>query len=155
MSVKTIDGLPSSGSPSSRPSGGKSEKKTGTDGVRLIESQDGHKLLPLPKAIHSEQTPLSKRQIRSLVAAWSKSVEQKDIKPLLEWFNQHKVREVSPQKLISDEGDRTRGTPLRERNVKQVHGEKINQVAMQLIQYHMRPHRVTKMPVAHQALLPG
>ena len=138
MGVKTIDGLPS-GSPSSKPSDRKTGSTTGSNGARQIESRDSHKLLPLPKAIHTEQTPLSKRQIRSLVAAWSKSVEQKDIKPLLEWFNQHKVREISPQKLISNEGNHTSGTPLRERSVQQVHGDKINQVAMQLIQHHLRP----------------
>ena len=139
MSVNRIDGLPLPGNSPSGDTDGKTQKKTGTDGIRLIEPSDNHKLLPLPKAIHSEQTPLNKRQVRSLVAAWNKSVEQKDMKALLEWFNQHKVREVSPQNLISSEGDRTRGTPLRERNVQQVHGEKINQVAMQLIQYHLRP----------------
>ena len=139
MSVNTIDGLPQPGSSSSEPSGVQKGKKTTTDGVRQVELLDSHKLLPLPKAIHSDQTPLSKRQICSLVAAWNKSVEQKDIKPLLEWFNQHKVREVSPQKLISSEGNRTKGTPLRERNVQQVYGERINQLAMQLIQYHLRP----------------
>ena len=139
MSIDNIDGLPQPGSPSSKSSGAKQKKKTATDGVRQVELQESHKLLPLPKAIHTEQTPLSKRQIRSLVAAWNKSVEQKDLKPLLEWFNQHNVREVSPQKLISSEGRRTEGTPLRERNVQQVHGEKIGQLAMQLIQYHLRP----------------
>lgn len=139
MSVNTIDGVPASGSPSSRPSGRRADKSTGTDGVRQIESRESHKLLPLPKAIHSEQTPLSKRQIRSLVAAWSQSVEKNDLKPLMEWFNQHKVREVSPERLISSEANRTSGTPLRERNVQQVHGDKINQVAMQLIQNHLRP----------------
>ena len=138
MAVNTIDGL-SSGSPSSKPADHKAGTKAGTDGVRQIESRDSHKLLPLPQAIHSEQTPLSKRQIQSLVAAWSKSVEQKDIKPLLEWFEEHKVREISPQKLISSEGDRTRGTPLRERSIQQVHGDKINQLAMQLIRYHLKP----------------
>lgn len=139
MSVNTIDGLPQPGSSSSESSGAKKGKKAGSDGVRQIELRDSLKLLPLPKAIHSEQTPLSKRQICSLVAAWNQSVEQKDIKPLLEWFNQHKVREVSPQKLISSDGNRTKGTPLRERNVQQVHGERISQLAMQLIQYHLRP----------------
>ena len=139
MVANRIDGLPSSGSSSSKPSGQKAETAAGNDGIRQIESRDSHKLLPLPEAIHSEQTPLSKRQIRSLVAAWSKSVEQKDIKPLLEWFNEHQVREVTPEKQISREGKRASGTPLRERNVQQIHSDKINQVAMQLIQNHLRP----------------
>lgn len=139
MPVDTLNGLPQPGSSSSEPSGAKKEKQTGTDGLRLVEQRDSHKLLPLPKAIHFGQTPLSKRQIRSLVDAWSKSVEKKDIKLLLEWFSQHEVREISPQKLISSDGDRSEGMPLRQRNIQQVHGEKINQLAMQLIQYHLRP----------------
>lgn len=139
MAVKTTDGVPSSGSPSSSPPDQSAGTAAGTDGIRQIGLSDSHKLLPLPEAIHAGQTPLNKRQISSLVSAWSKSVEQKDIKPLLEWFNEHHVREVSPEKLMSSEGIRTKGTPLRERNIQQVYDDKINQVAMQLIQNHLRP----------------
>lgn len=56
MSVNPIDGLPRTGDSSSEPSGANKAGKTGTDGVRQIEQRDSHKLLPLPEAIHSEQT---------------------------------------------------------------------------------------------------
>ena len=136
MPIGDISSQPASGKSAGKNADKKSAKK-GSDGIHQITQQEARKLLPLQQVLNAQQTPLSKRAIRSLMAAYQESVQTSDPAPLLEWFATHKVKEVSSGNLIPHQGMKQKGTPLKERSVQQVHTEKIAHLAMHLIRYHL------------------
>lgn len=137
MLIENIPDNSSSGTGTGKTKENKVAKKSGSDGIHQITLNEARKLLPLQQALNARQTPLSKRAIRSLMAAYQESVQKSNPKPLLDWFAAHKVEEVSSENLIPQSKSQPKGTPLKERSVQQVHSDRIAHLAMHLIRYHL------------------
>lgn len=93
-----------------------SRQKAGSDGKHHVTSSHGKRLTPLSRAIDHPETPLNKREVRSLQQAMTIYETENNPEPLQDWLKAYQVRKAVSRKN-TPQGPRLKGTSLSSRNI--------------------------------------